>query len=79
MFNICLFGKEYNIQNLFQINIPDEMEVIKIEQELRINNPDYKEKYMLEGGSLRNIFQLLDILEESLSFTISNINYRKRR
>jgi hypothetical protein len=49
------------------------------------NNPDYKEKYMMEGGSLKNIFQLLELLEESLSFTISNniinitneYNYRK--
>jgi len=160
--NICVFGKEYNIHNLFQINIPDEIEVVKIDQKLRINNydsqywlanwfyiiydskyfvflvdcfgsnnkklldgseklnmttntyiskyniadqlkflkqnyseciisiyniwysfaknqqlemdnnPDYKEKYMLKGGSLKNIFQLLEILEESLSFTISN-------
>jgi len=202
MLNICVFGAEYNIQNLFQINIPDEIEVIEINQSLRINkydsqywlanwfyfiydnkyftlqvncfgssnkrildgsetlkmttgtylvkynitdqlkyllhnynetpiynknkikysrfvsnwasgttsdyyglyfqipndnfteciisinnvwgsfanvqelemgnNPDYKEKYMLKGGSLKNIFKLLEILEESISFVISN-------
>jgi hypothetical protein len=35
------------------------------------NNPDYKEKYMKEGGKLQSIFQLLELFENSITFSIS--------
>jgi hypothetical protein len=40
------------------------------------NNFDYREKYILEGGNLRNIFELLEIMENSITFEISDYAIR---
>ena len=36
------------------------------------NNHDYREKYILEGGNLKDLFELLAIMENSITFNISN-------
>jgi hypothetical protein len=41
-------------------------------QELGHNDKDYKIKYMNEGGKLEEIFRGLELLEDSITFTISD-------
>ena len=41
-------------------------------QKLDLNDKNYRTKYEKEGGKLKDFFQLLEIMEKSISFTVSD-------
>lgn len=61
MLNIYVFGKEYNINDLFQVNIPDGIELVSISQKLMIK--DDKSQYF--------IWNQIDFIFENKYFSIA--------